>query len=367
MTSQQVRLIDVLRLPTVLLSLDSKSLYQIITEARYLSLLGQLKNTCERNEIWQDLPLFFQQQLISGFHSYEKQKQLLEFEHQELTKQLHGILPSWRYIRGSALQLSEVEAFSGRVKNNIEILISKSFVDTVLQRLLNNGWRYKHITDYEETFYCRWSQQTTPLVHKERRTELAIHYHLLPKTLTHKLKEAPLLHHHTSPSIAHPATLLSPDAMVLHQAIMLFNQVDFHHGLRDIYDLNLQFQHYGQQRLFWHNLIQLHQQIGKDSSLYLALSLCHELFDLPIPSNMQQFLNQSQYQRAIFWLYKERFTEVFNNAFPKHQNSNYRFAVKSLRFRGRLKRMPIYAIVPHIIKRSVLNLMPHEEDEEIIY
>ena len=89
------------------------------------------------------------------------------------------------------------------------------------KKLLNNGWRYKHITDYEETFYCRWSQQTTPLVHKERRTELAIHYHLLPKTLTYKLKEAPLLDHHTSPSIAHPATLLSPEAMVLHQAIRL--------------------------------------------------------------------------------------------------------------------------------------------------
>ena len=49
----------------------------------------------------------------------------------------------------------------------------------------------------------------------------------------------------------------------------------------------------------------------------------------------------------------------------KEAYHNYRFAVKSLRFRGRLKRMPIYAIVPHIIKRNVINLMPHEEDEEI--
>ncbi|WP_419206419.1 nucleotidyltransferase family protein [Photobacterium leiognathi] len=367
MTSRQVQLIDILCLPTLLFTLDHKSLYQIITEARHLSLLGQLKTACELDGIWDELPLFMQQQLLSGFHSFEKQKKALAFEHEELKAQLKDILPSWRYIRGSALQFSEVEMFKGRIKNNIDILISENHVDAVLNQLLNHGWRYKNITDYEETFYCRWSNQTTPLIHKERRTELAIHFHLLPKTLRHKLDETPLLHHHTSPITAHPATLLSPEAMVTHQAIMFFNQVNFKYGLRDLYDLHLQFSHFGKQRLFWHNLIQLHQQIGKDNSLFMALGLCHELFALKIPDNMMQFLNQHASHRFIFWLYKERFSEVIRNAFPNYQNSDYRFAVKSLRFRGRLKRMPLYAILPHIIKKEIINLMPHEEDEEIIY
>ncbi len=55
MTSRQVQLIDILYLPTLLLTLDHKSLYQIITEARHLSLLGQLKTACELDGIWDEL------------------------------------------------------------------------------------------------------------------------------------------------------------------------------------------------------------------------------------------------------------------------------------------------------------------------
>lgn len=367
MAAPKTLLIDVLRLPVQLLALDDKNLNQIATEARHLSLLGQLKTLCEHHEIWDDLPLFFQQPLISGFHSYEKQRQALLIEHHELHAQLHTILPSWRYLRGSAQQLSGVSLLQGRIKHNIDILVAEHSVDAVVEQLLNNGWRYKYITDYEETFYCRWSNQTTPLIHKARRTELAIHFHLLPKTLQHKLNELPLLHHHVSPPDIPFATLLAPEARVIHQAIMLCNQVHFKHGLRDLYDLYSQCRHFGQHPLFWHNLIQLHQLIGQDNSLHFSLRLCHDVFGLYIPDKVQTFLQQHPLHEFQYWLYKERFTEVISHAFPVHQTANYRFAIKSLRFRGRLKRMPLYAILPHIIKREVLNLMPQEEDEEMIY
>ena len=222
----KILLINVLNNPNILLNVDEKISYQIITEARHLSLLGQLKACCDRAHIEHDLPLHTQQQLLSGFHSYQKQQQQLLLEHQHLTEQLQGVISSWRYLRGSALQFLNNDMFAGRIKNNIDIYVPQQHVANVEKTLLDNGWRYKNIADYEETFYRRWAQQTTPLIHKQRRTELAIHFQLLPKTLINKLNPAPLLHHHLSPPLCEPATLLSPDAMVLHQAIMLFHQID---------------------------------------------------------------------------------------------------------------------------------------------
>lgn len=359
-------LIDVLNNPNLLLNIDNKLSYQVITEARHLSLLGQLKTCCDRAHIEQDLPLNIQQQLISGFYSYQKQQQQLLLEHQHLSEQLHEVISSWRYLRGSALQLLDNDIFAGRIKHNIDIYIPQQHVEKVTTALLNNGWRYKKIADYEETFYRRWAQQTIPLIHKQRRTELAIHFQLLPKTLTNKLNQAPLHHHHLSPQSCAPATLLSPDAMVLHQAIMLFHQIHFHYGLRDIYNLHLQFVYFSQHPTFWHNLIQLHQQVGDDNSLYLALSLCQRLFNLPLPQRVIDYFKHYKVSRLSCWLYRQRFIDVFSHHFPLHHNADYRDAVKSLRFRGRLKQMPIYSIVPHIIKRLIVNSIPHD-DEEVIY
>ncbi|MCD9517578.1 nucleotidyltransferase family protein [Photobacterium phosphoreum] len=362
----ELLLIDVLNNPNRLLNIDDKLSYKIITEARHLSLLGQLKASCDRAHIEQDLPLHTQQQLQSGFHSYQKQQQQLLLEHQYLSKQLHGVINSWRYLRGSALQLLDNNMFAGRIKNNIDIYVPQQHVANVEKKLLNNGWRYKNIADYEETFYRRWAQQTTPLIHKQRRTELAIHFQLLPKTLSNKLNSAPLLHHHLSPSICEPATLLSPDAMVLHQAIMLFNQIDYHYGLRDIYNLYLQFVYFSQHPTFWHHLIQLHQQLGNDNSLYLAVSLCQRLFNLSVPETALAYFRQHKLDRFSYWLYRQHFINAFRHQFPLHHNIGYRDSVKSLRFRGRLKQMPIYCIVPHIIKRLIINNIPHD-DEEVIY
>lgn len=359
-------LIDVLNNPKILLNIDDRLSYQIITEARHLSLLGQLKARCDRAHIEQDLPLPIQQQLLSGFHSYQKQQQQLLLEHQHLNEQLQGVISSWRYLRGSALQWLDNDMFAGRIKHNIDIYVPQQHVVNVEKALLNNGWRYKNIADYEETFYRRWAQQTTPLIHKQRRTELAIHFQLLPKTLINKLNPMPLLHHHLSPPACKPATLLSPDAMVLHQAIMLFNQIDYHYGLRDIYSLYLQFVYFGQQANFWHNLIQLHQQVGNDNSLYLAVNLCRHLFNLPVPENVLLYFQQHKLSRLSYWLYQQRFIDRFIYQFPLHRNKDYRDAVKSLRFRGRLKQMPIYCIVPHLIKRLIINSIPHD-DEEVIY
>ncbi|MCP4954524.1 nucleotidyltransferase family protein [Photobacterium aquimaris] len=359
-------LIDVLNNPKILLKVDDKHSYQVITEARHLSLLGQLRARCYQAQIEQDLPLHTQQQLMSGFHSYQKQQQQLLLEHQHLTEQLQGIIGSWRYLRGSALQWLDNDMFAGRVKRNIDIYVPPQHVVNVEKALLNNGWRYKNIADYEETFYRRWAQQTTPLIHKQRRTELAIHFQLLPKTLSNKLNSGPLLHHHLSPVACEPATLLSPDAMVLHQAIMLFNQIDYQYGLRDIYSLYLQFIYFSQQPTFWHNLIQLQQQVGNDNSLYLAVSLCRDLFNLSVPEQALTYFKQQKSHRISYWIYKQRFIDAFVYRFPLHRNAEYRDAVKSLRFRGRLKQMPIYCIVPHIIKRLIINSIPHD-DEEVIY
>jgi len=91
------------------------------------------------------------------------------------------------YLKGSAYHLAGFSEFSGRLMSDIDILVSEATLPKVEKALKETGWLSTHLNDYDQKFYRQWSQEIPPMRHLKRRTELDLHFNILPKTL----KESP--------------------------------------------------------------------------------------------------------------------------------------------------------------------------------
>lgn len=252
------RLVDALLKPSLLSELSLAQLSAIIAEARFHNMLCQLGQVCQRNGCWNELPEQFRTHIVSAEYAYEKQQSQLRYEVDAFDKCFKSLEIQWVYLKGAAYHLSRFTEFGGRVMADIDILVAEDDLVRVESLLKSQGWITSHINDYDEKFYREWSQEIPPMRHSERRTELDIHFNILPKTL----KETPspdVLMEHTA-SLKDEKTnarVFAPEAMIIHSAIHLFFESEFHKGFRDLHDLYILISRFQQEDGFWNKLIDL--------------------------------------------------------------------------------------------------------------
>ncbi|MCG7586266.1 nucleotidyltransferase family protein [Photobacterium sp. OFAV2-7] len=358
-----VKLVDILRSPALLLSMNPRKLSQIVAEARFYNMLAQLKWLCDEADIWFDLPVEFQRHVLSAQYSYTNQIRLLEQEHTHISALFGQLGVRWVYLKGAAYQLSGLACLQGRIMSDIDILVPQSQIEAAEKMLMAHGWLHKKMTDYDDKFYRDYSQEIPPLRHFERQTELDVHFNILPSVLRHGPDPA-ALHSHT---LALPdnsgARVLSPEAMVLHSAIHLFYESEFHKGVRDLFDIFQLIECFSLQPDFWNKLIQLQRSIGNGECMYFALRYCRLYFRLEIPNEVVSFYEQFKPSQLVFRLLDPAFTKVFSSVFPAHHEFGDHWLLFVLYLRGHLKRLPISKLVPHLIRKGLYRLNPMKKDE----
>ena len=98
--------------------------------------------------------------------------------------------------------------------------------------------------------------------------------------------------------------------MLLHSATHLFHEGNFDRGLRDLFDLDSLFRHFGQSPGFWDELIPRASELGLTRPLHYALRFCAMLAGTPIPADVlasqagkpgriTRFLTDGCYPRAL--------------------------------------------------------------------
>ncbi|MEF1220799.1 hypothetical protein REH76_24030, partial [Photobacterium damselae] len=90
------------------------------------------------------------------------------------------------------------------------------------------------------------------------------------------------------------------------------------------------------------------------------------LFDLAIPDFVSQYYHQQFKVSVTLNSLETSYIDLFSYAFPPYQDDDYKLAARLLRIRGCIKQMPLYLLLPHIIKRGIWNCLPHESEEELI-
>jgi len=362
------KLVDILKAPADIVNLSLNSLSTIIEEARYFNMLAQLRTICEQKNIWAELPEKCQQHITSASYTFTAQQQKLNDEADVIFNILAPMDIEWVYLKGAAYHLSGFSEFSGRLMGDIDILVSKHSLEQVEAALRSHGWIQTHTNDYDEKFYREWSQEIPPLRHFERGTELDVHFNILPNTLRESPDPKYLMSQTVNlSSTSHYAQVLTPPAMVMHSAIHLFYESEFHKGLRDLYDLYLLFSKFDNDTNFWEEMMVLQKTIGNADSMFYALRYCQSSFGLTIPTDVSNYYDEYKPTTIKLFVADFAFTRIFNNMFPPNRKYGHQLAETILYIRGHMKRMPLHLLVPHLIKKSIHKIVNKECPKEPIF
>lgn len=331
-------------------------------------MLAQLKPLCVQADIWFELPVEFQRHVLSAECTYSNQLRLLKQEHLYLSQLFNQLNIRWVYLKGAAYQLSGITCMRGRLMSDIDILVPQEQLKMAEQALIEHGWLHKKLTDYDDKFYREYSQEIPPLRHFERQTELDVHFNILPKILNHGPDPVALLAQARALAGGNGAQILSPEAMVLHSAIHLFHESEYHKGVRDLFDIYQLISGFSQDKRFWGNLIKLQGVIGSGECMYYAIRYCRIIYKLDIPSSVTEYYEQFKPGRLAFCFSDAAFIKVFRSIYPVHCDFSDRRYLFYLYFRGHLKRLPFSKLVPHLFKKSIVRFFSkrNENDQDMV-
>ncbi|WP_165312854.1 nucleotidyltransferase family protein [Vibrio ziniensis] len=361
-------LTDILTNPHSFSDLTAQEQSKLISEARYFNMLAQLKPIFENCGLWSTLPSKIRQNISSAYTVYNHQQSRLQYEKRHFQQLFSSLKIEWIYLKGAAYHLAQYSEFNGRLMSDIDILVTESSLPKVEKALHAQGWLQTHINDYDQKFYRQWSQEIPPMRHLKRRTELDLHFNILPKTL----KESPspdLLLRQTQEIVNNEVSsgkILNPAAMVIHCAIHLFYESDFSKGVRDLYDLHILLTKFSAQPEFWEKIMLLQTQIGNGRSVYYALRYCQLTFQLSIPQKVEVFYQQYKPNYLKTLINDFAFKRALISSFPDNRLSGHHIAVWILYIRGHLKRMPLKLLIPHLIKKSTQRWMENDQKEVLL-
>ncbi|WP_375750149.1 nucleotidyltransferase family protein [Vibrio sp. HN007] len=355
-----IRLADVLVNPEILNKLSPLEISDIVSQARYQNMLSQLHYICKDNEVWESLPPRLKTHLVASTKGYISQQTQLRAEAVEFGQLLQPLGVSWVYLKGSAYHLKEMDNFKGRVMADIDILVPEKDLPSVEAVLVSNGWVQSHIDDYDDKFYREWSHEIPPLRHLERRTELDLHFNILPKTLKESPNSSVLIQNSIAINESAPnARVLSLQAMAIHSSIHLFYESEFQKGFRDLFDLYLLLS--GKSEQFWHCLLDLQSQLGNGDSMFYALRYCKLTFGLNVPGFVTEFYSAYKPNSIKLLLADFAFRRVFTYPYPPHRLPLHHLAESMLYLRGHIKRMPLQLLIPHLVKKTIKSFKKEEE------
>ncbi len=358
-------LTKLLATPESFFSLTKKQQSSLIAEARYFNMLAQLKPAFEKTGQWEKLPTNIKQHIHAAHTIFVHQQDQLQFEKRQFQKTFAALNIEWIYLKGSAYHFAGFTDFSGRLMSDIDILVSEAALPMVEKTLREQGWLSTHLNDYDQKFYRQWSQEIPPMRHLKRRTELDLHFNILPKTL----KESP------SPSLLSSQAIditddedtgkiLAPAAMVIHSAIHLFYESEYSKGVRDLYDLYLLLSRFSNQPEFWKQIMDLQTKMGNGDSMYYALRYCQQAFQFVVPQHIEVFYQQYKPNRIKLTVADFAFKRVLFHSFPTNRLVGHQVAIWILYIRGHIKRMPVKLLLPHLLRKALVNLTVKEKNED---
>jgi len=253
-------------------------------------------------------------------------------------------------LKGSAYAAAGLNAGTGRVFNDIDILVPEPELERVKNTLIWHGWFAEKLDDYDRQYYERWMHELPPMQHIERHTSLDIHHNILPKTSVVCPDPEKLLDN-IAPIPSTGLWMLKAEDMVLHSASHLFYGGEFENSLRDLHDLDLLLRQFSEQdAAFFDKLLQRAHELGLEAVLHDALRYTKIRFDTPGVEHIASRLPEKG--RVMDFLF-------LRALMPDHPSCNDRWTGLArffLYIRSHWLKMPLYLLIPHLLRKSWMRL-----------
>ncbi|MCK5649468.1 MAG: nucleotidyltransferase family protein [Gammaproteobacteria bacterium] len=353
--NRQNRIIQVVKNPEIVKTYDLRAFDLLKRQAQAADLLAYLQFLFEQHDLLAELPDKFLEHMETARYYANAQHRAVLWEVDRIEKALSSCDIPVIFLKGAAYQLSQIPFSKTRIFSDIDILVPKQKLESVENALSRNGWSMGKVSAYDQRYYRQWMHEIPPMRHLRRNTVIDVHHTILPETSRLHPDPGQLM----SESVKVPdwdnVFVLAPVDMVLHSATHLLHEGEFHHALRDLVDLHEMIKFFSTESIFWQQLYERAKQQQLLRPLYYAILFINKLFGTSIP---QWFMQKIEKSRAIFPI-NSIMTELFLIASTSIHDSctlpGNTLASWLLYIRGHYLRMPLYLLVPHLLRKSFVS------------
>lgn len=344
------QLLDVLLNPRSILAMDGAGLAHVISQGRVARLLASLGEHLDTAGVLRDVPFEARRHIESATLVFEKQRRDLAYDAEKLRSALDAGGIGLVLLKGGAYITSDLLVGRGRLITDIDIIVPRQQLATAEKLLHEQGWESHELDPYNESYYRRWSHEVPALINRQRGTTLDLHHNILPPTAGPTIN--PDLLFEELRELRPGVFTLSYRDMVIHSATHLFHEGEFHHGLRDLWDLNLMLRDFPERQPdFWRGLLDRARELELEMPVSHCLHYTQMLFATPIPEKVLEETNP--------WLPALRrplMDILFRRAFrPSHPDCQLPLtgpALSLLYLRSHYLRMPLYLLLPHLLRKA---------------
>jgi hypothetical protein len=336
--------------PQNILELDNAQLNHLISQGRSSELLASLATRLAEKNVDHQLASNVSRHLQSALLVHEKQKHDLVYDTEQIQQTLDAIGEKLVLLKGAAYLLAELPVSRGRLISDIDIIVPHARIGAAEKALNEHGWESSYVNTYNERYYRKWGHEIPPMTNRKRGTTLDVHHNILPPTAGPNVDASLLFNNliEVKPGIF----TLSWQDMVIHSATHLFHEGEFHHGLRDLWDLDRMLRDFpNRDPVFWECLVERARELELLTSLYHALNFAQQVFGTPLPEGvLEEAENRARRLRKpiMDFLYLRAFR-------PDHPQSKLRFTPQALYLlyvRSHYLRMPLYLLLPHLARKA---------------
>ena len=330
--------------------LDTSQFNQLISQGRSARLLASLALQLEQAGILQQVPAPVRRHFKSAVVVHDKQKHDLAYDTGKIRQALDSIGVKLVLLKGAAYLQAELPVSRGRLISDIDIIVPQTRIDEVEKTLNQFGWESSYVDTYNERYYRQWMHEIPPLGHKKRGTTLDLHHTILPPTAAANIDASLLFEDllEVKPGIF----TLSWKDMVIHSATHLFHEGEFHHGLRDLWDLDRMLRDFPQRDpTFWNGLVARARELDLLGSLFHGLTYSQKVFSTPVPAVVMEQANS--WSRALRQPFMDfLFLRALRPNQPECKLLFTDLALNLLYLRSHYLRMPLYLLLPHLARKA---------------
>jgi hypothetical protein len=335
---------------TALPSLEEWDL--LFQQARPNRLLPRVAMKARDRDLGERIPEVVQGHLDAALHLADKQRRDVIWELRKIHLALADLDCAPVLLKGAAYTAAGLRAGRGRVYADIDIMVPESHLGRTEQMLLDAHWNHTKTNAYDQMYYRTWTHQLPPMQHVFRSSVIDLHHTIVPRTARIALAPQRLFEAARPLPLSSPYRILAEEDMVLHSAVHLFNDGEFSHGLRDLFDLRDLIEDFARKDGFWDRMLARAELLDLRRPLAQALRYLDRVLGVTFPgaptTALAEWLSGWPAQNALDSL----FAEALSPDHIRNPALGAKAADWALDARGHYLRMPLHILVPHLARKA---------------
>lgn len=340
---------SLLRDPSLGQRFDDEMWEDVLHILRESDLLGTLCHLAIERGVFASYTDYAQRHLLSMKVYSARQAHQVAYECDLIRQRLQEAGVQCVFLKGAGYTLRKSCNSLGRIYSDIDVWVAKEQIDTAQAALRKDAWYSPPITDYDQRYYRQWAHELPPMKHLTRRTVLDLHHNIVPPVGG----RAPDMSHLLEGVVVTGGGLLvlSAPAATLHSLIHLFNNEDWSSAFRDLIDLYLLLEEFGDGD-FWRTLLALANKTGFIQELVYGVVLLEQVLAYSAPESVREELSQRLVGARKSLLVKHVFVPALRPHHPLVCAGREKLAIQMTYVRGHWIKMPLPILVGHLSMKA---------------